>query len=277
MQSVIHSYEGGFANQDRHQPRIIYQPLRVVVGSEDKAVSSNSISNMQQETAINNTMQESALLGIHAAVFQDFCEILGLDGEMSGLGAQEKIKALTTSSGLSAFAQMRSSDSPFACYICKATVILSYSFKCKLKDIWSVVGSSNPEAVVWFDLLSAPQNNTALKPFGWWARDVFEGVKEIGELHMMLTHVEDPVPFSSSWCMFELYICAEMGCKFELVMTADVRNAFLKSVREQPEHFYSKISAVRFAKCQSENEEERKRIGEVVEERGGFVAGKVDE
>lgn len=58
-------------------------------------------------------------------------------------------------------------------------------------------------------------------------------------------------------------------------MPADVRAAFLRSIRKDHRVFFKAISGVQTAKCEAGDPEDKRRIGAVIEQAGGY--GKIDQ
>ena len=68
---------------------------------------------------------------------------------------------------------------------------------------------TNPNAYFWFDLFTNYQNSVANKDFEWFSSTFRNGVREIGQLLLVLSPWNDPIPITRSWCLFEIHNALE--------------------------------------------------------------------
>ena len=96
--------------------------------------------------------------------------------------------------------------------VAPATVFVShawrYSFYDVVVDAMEQHAKEHPDAYFWFDLFTNNQNEVASKDFDWFIT-TFRGVREIGEVLLVLSPWNDPMPIQRAWCLFEIFTALE--------------------------------------------------------------------
>ena len=98
-------------------------------------------------------------------------------------------------------------------FVSTATVFVSHAWKYKFYDVVFQVmeqhASRNPSAYFWFDLFTNDQNSVTEKDFDWFSRTFKNGIREIGQMLLVLSPWDDPLPLKRAWCLFEIHNALE--------------------------------------------------------------------
>ena len=98
-------------------------------------------------------------------------------------------------------------------FVSTATVFVShawrYSFYDVVVDVMEQYAVDHPHAYFWFDLFTNNQNEIANKDFDWFATTFRDGVKDIGEVLLVLSPWDNPQPICRAWCLFEIHNALE--------------------------------------------------------------------
>ena len=98
-------------------------------------------------------------------------------------------------------------------YVSAATVFVSHAWTYRFYDVvvkcMEQYTVTNPNAYFWFDLFTNDQNSVANKDFEWFSSTFGNGVREIGQVLLVLSPWNDPIPITRSWCLFEIHNALE--------------------------------------------------------------------
>ena len=61
------------------------------------------------------------------------------------------------------------------------------------------------KVVIWFDLLNNSQYDTSAKAFDWLTGTFMNAIQTMGNVLMIITPRDNPIPLTRAWCVFELY------------------------------------------------------------------------
>lgn len=94
-----------------------------------------------------------------------------------------------------------------------ATVVVSHAWRYALYavvvDVMEQYASKNPDAYFWFDLFTNNQNELASKDLDWFCSTFRDRIVDIGQVLLVLSPWNDPMPIKRAWCLFEIYNALE--------------------------------------------------------------------
>ncbi|KAI8820337.1 hypothetical protein BJ741DRAFT_639050 [Chytriomyces cf. hyalinus JEL632] len=156
---------------------------------------------------------------------------------------------------------------------------ISHAWKYKFLDVVDALEEffvwerkMDPDSVIiWFDLFSNSQHDTATKPFSFWT-DVFMGaIKAMKNVVMVLAPWSDPIPLTRAWCIFELYSCLKTESNFHVAMTNQETKSFLAALQYDGYELHRILGRIRCSKAEASQPSDRDQIFRVVElQVGGF-------
>ncbi|KAJ3409846.1 Kinesin light chain 3 [Chytriomyces hyalinus] len=157
---------------------------------------------------------------------------------------------------------------------------ISHAWKYKFLDVVDALQEffiwerkMDPDSVIiWFDLFSNSQHDTATKPFTFWT-DVFMGaIKAMKNVVMVLAPWSDPIPLTRAWCIFELYSCLKTESNFHVAMTNQETKSFLAALQYDGYELHRILGRIRCSKAEAGQPSDRDQIFRVVELQvvGGF-------
>ena len=138
-------------------------------------------------------------------------------------------------------------------------------------DALEVQLNDTPNKIIWFDLFSNSQHDTAAKSFEWWSLTFKSAIQQFGHVIMVLAPWHDPIPLQRAWCLFELYCTADTKSKFEIAMTNIEKQYFLEDITTTPKSIIDMIGTINLERSQAWNPEDRKNIFAAVENGAGFT------
>ncbi|KAJ3059277.1 Kinesin light chain 3, partial [Rhizoclosmatium hyalinum] len=146
---------------------------------------------------------------------------------------------MTKQTGLSLCAQLYlEADNPISSVSKDAKWFISHAWKYKFLDVVSSLfhfaqkhNLDPATTIIWFDLFSNSQHNTADKPFEWWETVFMNAVKSIGNVIMILQPWNDPIPLKRVWCIFEVYASNVTKSEFHVAMTPADEADFLAQLK----------------------------------------------
>ncbi|KAJ3051892.1 Kinesin light chain 3, partial [Rhizoclosmatium hyalinum] len=128
------------------------------------------------------------------------------------------------------------------------------------------------EMIIWFDMFSNSQHDTADKPFEWWETVFMNAVKSIGNVVMVMSPWHDPIPLKRVWCIFEVYACAVTKSRFYVAMSPDEEMKFLDGLDVNPDDFQTILASVDSRKSESLLPSDKANIFNVIQKTVGFTA-----
>ncbi|KAJ3300743.1 Kinesin light chain 3 [Borealophlyctis nickersoniae] len=159
----------------------------------------------------------------------------------------------------------------------RATWFISHAWKYEFLDIVDAVKhhfheSSTPDVIVWFDLFSNSQHDTAEKPFTWWTGTFTNAISELGSVLMILHPWNNPITLKRAWCIFELYACTNTKSHFAIALPPRHTPAFRTSLRDNPGAFYNMLATIKSANSVAFKNSDRLAIHAAIREKVGFSA-----
>ena len=157
-----------------------------------------------------------------------------------------------------------------------ATVFVSHAWRYEFCDV--VVNaleqhaSEHPHSYFWFDLFTNNQNEVASKDFEWFSSTFREGVREIGQVLLVLSPWNDPIPIRRAWCLFEIFSALEDSDVTLHIKLPDRERTMLRStLREDSKHVLQALSDIKAQNAEAKVERERDLIFDVIRSSaGGF-------
>jgi hypothetical protein len=113
----------------------------------------------------------------------------------------------------------------------QATVFVSHAWQYKFKDVLQALEryfALEPDVIVWFDVFCANQHKALYRDFYWWTTTFKNSIAAIGRTVMVLAPWNDPVPLTRGWCIWELYCTIEAKNIFDIALSRESRDEFLK-------------------------------------------------
>ncbi|KAJ3241344.1 Kinesin light chain 3 [Chytriomyces hyalinus] len=139
-----------------------------------------------------------------------------------------------------------------------------------LTDFAAKKAIPSEEFIIWFDLFSNSQHETANKPFEWWENTFMSAIKKMGQVVMVLIPWSEPVPLTRAWCIFEIYSTVKTGSVFDVAMPSSDQAGFIGALRHNPRAFYDVISRFQSRNAEATNPVDKDRIFQVIAETVGF-------
>ncbi|KAJ3230982.1 Kinesin light chain 3 [Chytriomyces hyalinus] len=122
------------------------------------------------------------------------------------------------------------------------------------------------EFIIWFDIFSNSQHETASKPFEWWENTFMSAIKKMGQVVMVLIPWSEPIPLTRAWCIFEIYSTVKTGSVFDVAMPSRSQVEFLVELRNNPRAFYEIIANFESRNAEATNPVDKHRIFQVIAE-----------
>ena len=94
-----------------------------------------------------------------------------------------------------------------------ATVFISHAWRYSFYDVVVEVmeqhACEHPDAYFWFDLFTNDQNALASNDFDWFQTTFTQGVREIGQVLLVVSSWNDHIPIQRAWCLYEIFTVLE--------------------------------------------------------------------
>ena len=127
------------------------------------------------------------------------------------------------------------------------------------------------DVVIWFDLFSNSQHDTASKPFEWWTGTFMNAIKTMGNVLMVVTPWRDPETLRRAWCIFEVYACVKTGSRFAVGMTADENARLLADIEADAFCYYEMLGTIKSETAQAFKATDRDAIFAAIRAEAGFT------
>ena len=200
---------------------------------------------------------EFSPLGIKLSYLQQFIEECGGEEAIKNKTTlqirDQFIIPLTIKTGVSLCEQLKytrsdvhvSESAWFVCHSWDSTFLDTVNIlKFTLSRLRGEEASQN--LVIWFDLFSASQHLTSLRPPDWWTKVLMKGIEAIGHLVVVMCPLENPKVFHHTNCLFEIFCAHNTKCQLEVGMKstdADLFQTILSQNREDYYHMLAKIDS----------------------------------
>lgn len=162
-------------------------------------------------------------------------------------------------------------------YVGRATIFVShawqYSFYDVVFDVMQQHAEKNPDAYFWFDLFTNNQDNLEEKSFDWFSSTFQSKIRDIGQVLLILSPWNDPVPLTRAWCLFEIFNALRTTEKLHIQMPMRERQTLKTAVVLDRKCLIQALSKIRIENATARYDSDKKLILEVVENaEGGLYA-----
>jgi ankyrin repeat protein len=120
--------------------------------------------------------------------------------------------------------------------VSEATHFVSHAWKYKFADVVSALTSyhlglspsEQRNAYYWFDVLTVDQNMQNNPPSEWWSSVFRDAIAKFGQVLLVLSPAKNPIPFTRSWCLWELWSTIEQNVNLQMLLTGDARREMMQ-------------------------------------------------
>jgi hypothetical protein len=224
-----------------------------------------------------------SLLGVKLAFFEEF---------ISSNGGRDSFLGKTTTDVNTTFLVPATSASKLSMcdllvsqgrsdVVGKATWFISHAWKFLFLDVYeSLVAYFCPndgddvkccDEIVWFDMFSNSQHDTASKPFEWWTGTFTNAIRDLKNVLMIMIPWDAPVPLTRTWCIFEIYACQTTNSRFEITMTTSELSRFMRMIRDDIGQFLNLLARVNSRSSECYIADDRTKIFTAIEKSVGFT------
>ncbi|KAJ1559565.1 Kinesin light chain 3 [Cladochytrium tenue] len=198
----------------------------------------------------------------------------------SRLSLAEQLAASDTSAAAAARAGASGSDDPpHLVGVRSADWFVSHAWSYDFLDVVEAITlfaederrTLGPDTVVWFDLFSNSQHGTAERGFVWWTGTFTNAIRTLGNVVMVLSPMDRPVPLTRSWCVFELYTCRKTTSNFEVALSRAQAAALLDALRDDPASIYGVFRNIHCQLSSATNPADQREIFRAIQASGGFA------
>lgn len=126
-------------------------------------------------------------------------------------------------------------------YLGEPTVFISHAWDCLFSALISVMldhATENPKAYFWCDIFANDQNEDAIfRQRDSWSSAFQRSILSIGQVIVVLSPWNDPLPLGRAWCLFEIMTClqargAQLLIKLPPQEEGDFHDALLRCFRD---------------------------------------------
>ena len=160
--------------------------------------------------------------------------------------------------------------------VAPATVFVShawkYPFASTVADVMEQHTAVEPDAYFWFDLFTNDQNAVANKDFDWFCNTFKGSIRAIGQVLLVLSPWNDPLPVRRAWCLFEIAnAIAESKVKFTINLPTSQIESMSSAVLKDSECLVQALTDIQAEKADATSKDDLKMIFDVIEKSdGGF-------
>jgi tetratricopeptide (TPR) repeat protein len=226
-----------------------------------------------EESVSSGYSCDAPTLGVRVSFLDKFIKWCGGRNEFDGLTTRDVcenfVRPMTLGYQCSYCDMMTTLDSPNVglceCFVSHAWQLLFLdvvkSLKCHFRE--------NMETVIWFDLFSNNQHTKQNEKFlEWCSKKVIATTRRV---ILVMSPWENLIPLRRTWCLFELYCCANSRSALEVAMCEKQYHAYLYSVRDNSEtHVKRLFIAVDFEVSECSIKSDTERIFSVIRREVGF-------
>jgi hypothetical protein len=156
----------------------------------------------------------------------------------------------------------------------RADVFISHAWEYQFLDVLNALKhhfSDEPDIIVWFDLFSNNQHKAPELPYEWWTTVFKTAIADFGRTVMVVDSWKNPKPYTRAWCVFEVYCTVKTDSTFEIAMTTEERDDFLKETLANPQDTIDAIKGgIDAEKSTSFVPADKEHIFEVIRNEVGF-------
>ena len=156
----------------------------------------------------------------------------------------------------------------------RADVFISHAWEYQFLDVLNALKhhfSDEPDIIIWFDLFSNNQHKAPELPYEWWTTVFKTAIADFGRTVMVVDSWKNPKPYTRAWCVFEVYCTVKADSTFEIAMTAEERDDFLKETLANPQDTIDTIKGgIDAEKSTTSVPTDKEHIFEVIRNEVGF-------
>ena len=187
------------------------------------------------------------------------------------------IKLETSGTNLPYVAKLSSmTDSDGVPFVSSATAFVShawrYPFSKTVVDVMEQFASENQGTYFWFDLFTNDQNAVATKDFHWFSTTFRDSIRSIGQVLLVLSPWNDPLPLKRAWCLFEIFnSLTESEVKLTVKLPLTEVSGLASSIEKDENSLIQALSDIQAQKAEATSEDDKNMIFEVIQKsQGGF-------
>lgn len=160
--------------------------------------------------------------------------------------------------------------------IAPATVFISHAWKYEfvntVVDVIEQHSETEPDAYYWFDMFTNNQNNVGNKDFDWFSTTFKNSIRTIGQVLLVLSPWNDPIPVQRAWCLFEISSALDDSeVEFKINLPKSEINEMSTAVVADSDCLITALSDIQAEKAEAKSEDDKNLIFEVIDEtEGGF-------
>lgn len=196
-----------------------------------------------------------------------------LTGKTSADVCEQIIKPMTLAHGCSYCDMLDGMGHPA---VGEAEVFISHAWKCPFLDVLDALQHhfrAQPDIVIWFDLFSYNQHDSAARDSSWWSGLLKDGIGRLKHTVLVLAPWSSPAPLSRAWCLFELYCTFSSGCRFDIAVCPRDQAQLAKDAAAGAEAVAKKmLAAVDVRKSECSKAEDKRNIFLAVDKASSFKA-----
>ena len=158
-----------------------------------------------------------------------------------------------------------------------ATVFVShawrYSFYDVVVDVMEQYAKQFPNAYFWFDLFINNQNEISTKDFDWFSQTFRNSVREIGQVLLVFSPWDDPMPIKRAWCLFEIHnALQETKVGLSIHLPEGEVQQLRAGVMKGADSIVQVLSEIQAEKAEAKTESDKNMIFDVIKNsEGGFL------
>lgn len=160
----------------------------------------------------------------------------------------------------------------------KPTIFLSHAWRYRFETLITAVEShfanrtakEREEARVWNDIFVEDQNCVNSKPKDYFFYAFKDAIGHIGNTLLVLDPWDQPIPFSRSWCVWEIYSTICTNAKLDVALSPSGRHHFWNALVNNFHVIVNVISSINAAKASAFCEEDKIRIDQTIRDSVGF-------
>jgi hypothetical protein len=179
-------------------------------------------------------------------VCNEFMEECGGKAVLAGLTTEDVCKKFikpSTKEKLTSYCEKMICSEKNKRFVGTPTAFISHAWKSEFLYLVSALQDrfkDEPEAYIWIDIFSFNQHKTLYLDQSWCINLLLPAIKGIG-CTIMVMNILEPVAYTRSWCVLEAYCTHLSEGEFEIVMTDEIMQQFLRSAELDPKETFNTL------------------------------------
>lgn len=161
-----------------------------------------------------------------------------LQGKSSYDIVEEDIKPQTADQGCS-YVEYLLSRNETQQYVKEANTLVSYSWSTSFVDVVNAVSrwardrnKNSEEIVVWMDMFSSNKHRVEIPENEDLINASHSIIEKMDSVLVYLSPWNDPIPFTRSWCLWEIYLALKLERQFNLIFSEQEENKFAQDISQ---------------------------------------------